>query len=438
MAATIRVAPAAGPVVPVPHGDQHGPLMSRPHVPDDVVDASGGDRIACVGPEPFDAAASACCTINTSTDRTEVRMARTTALMLQIVTGDPRPIGRQIVDGALDDARLLLQLVLGRDIVTERIATTSDADRAEWPLLADTEYGGLAAMLDDRKRFFRLSCPVQTADATPPRKRASATDRFRFTGDIDSLALPRGGPKKLRAVTQAEVSYTSNRLDDSETFHVTAYAGYDLARAPRRQFIPFVGFEREQTRQSGPDDNGTSRISAGFLYGAEFDSSDTISVAPLYVVDRIHDSRIASLRAAWTPGFLYRFDALSMGNARRMGPLLARMDLQLRAQAGRVIDAGDSTELADTDDYFRLGPALRLELWPTAEHGLLSRLSADAGYRRFFRMSGPEDVEWWGAGINYSIEPTDHVTIRYSYEQGEDEETLVKSRLWKLVLGVRF
>jgi GntR family transcriptional regulator len=26
-------------------------------------------------------------------------MARTTALMLQIVTGDPRPIGRQIVDG---------------------------------------------------------------------------------------------------------------------------------------------------------------------------------------------------------------------------------------------------------------------------------------------------------------------------------------------------
>lgn len=290
--------------------------------------------------------------------------------------------------GALDDARLLLQLVLGRDIVTERIATTSDADRAEWPLLADTEYGGLAAMLDDRKRFFRLSCPVQTADATPPRKRASATDRFRFTGDIDSLALPRGGPKKLRAVTQAEVSYTSNRLDDSETFHVTAYAGYDLARAPRRQFIPFVGFEREQTRQSGPDDNGTSRISAGFLYGAEFDSSDTISVAPLYVVDRIHDSRIASLRAAWTPGFLYRFDALPMGNARRMGPLLARMDLQLRAQAGRVIDAGDSTELAGTDDYFRLGPALRLELWPTAEHGLLSRLSADAGYRRFFRMSG--------------------------------------------------
>ena len=340
--------------------------------------------------------------------------------------------------GALDDARQLLKSVLGRDIATERRAMPSDADRAEWPLLADTEYGELAASLDEGKRFFRLSCPVITADATPVRKQASVTDRFRLTGDIDSLSLPRGGPKKLRAITQAEVSYTANRIDDNETFHVSAYAGYDFARTPRRQFIPFVGFEREQTRQSGPDDDGTSRISAGFLYGAQFKSSDTISVAPLYVVDRIHESRIASLRAAWTPGFLYHFDALPMGNPRPMGPVLARMDLQLRAQVGRVIDAGDSMELADTDDYFRLGPAFRLQLWPTAEHGLLSRLSADAAYRRFFRMSGPEDVEWWGAGINYSIEPTDHVTIRYSYEQGEDEETLEKSRQWKLVFGVRF
>lgn len=376
---------------------------------------------------------------DTNKDSTETMRERVDALLdAGYCEGAGKDLCADGDAGALDDARLLLQSVLGRDIVTERIATPSDADRAEWPLLADTEYGGLAAMLDDRKRFFRLSCPVQTTGATPPRKRASATDGFRLTGDIDSLALPRGGPKRLRAVTQAEVSYTSNRLDDSETIQVTAYAGYDFARTPGRQFIPFLGFEREQTRQSGPDDDGTSKVSTGFLYGVDFESFDTISVAPLYVVDRIHDSRVATLRAAWTPGFLYNIDALPMGDGRNFGPVIARMDLQLRAQAGRVIDAGDSPELADTDDYFRLGPAFRLELWPTSEHWLLSRLSADVGYRRFFRMSGPEDVEWWGAGINYSIEPTDHVTIRYSYEHGEDEETLEKSRQWKLVLGVRF
>lgn len=339
---------------------------------------------------------------------------------------------------AMDDARTLLEVVLGEDIAIEQVATTTDADRAEWPRLADEEFGRLAAILDERKRFFRLSCPTQTADAAPQRKRASVTDRFRLTGDIDSLTLRRDTANDLRAVTQAEVSYTANRLDDSETFQVTAYAGYDFARTENRQFIPFVGFEREQTRQSGPDDDGTSRVSAGFVYGAEFESYDSLFVTPLYVVDRIHDSRIASLRASWTPGFLYRIDALPMGNARPLGPLVARMDLQLRAQAGRVIDAGDSAELADTDDYFRIGPAFALELWPTSGNAFLSRLSADAAYRRFFRVSGPADVEWWGAGINYSVQSNDHVTIRYSYEHGEDEETLEKSKQWKLVLGVRF
>lgn len=339
---------------------------------------------------------------------------------------------------ALDDARWTLQSIMGREIVTERMAVTSEADRAEWPLLADADYGGLAAALDDRKRFFRLSCPTSTADTPPPPKRRSAAERFRLTGDIDSLLLPRGSAAKLRAVTQAEVSYTANRLDDTDTFQVTAYAGYDFANRAFRKAIPFIGFERAQTRQPGPDEDGTSKVSAGFLYAAEFESLDQLSIAPLYVVDRIQDSRVASLRASWTPGFLYRVDALPMGNARVMGPLVVRMDLQLRAQAGRVVDAGTSSALADTDDYARLGPAIGFEFWPNSGRWPLSRLSADAGYRKFFRLSGPEDVEWWGAGINYSIEPTDHVTVRYSYEHGEDEETLEKTRQWKLMLGIRF
>ncbi|GAB3344929.1 hypothetical protein [Lysobacter tyrosinilyticus] len=341
--------------------------------------------------------------------------------------------------GSLDDVRLLLQSALGADIVAERVATPSAQDKLDWPLLADPEYGGIAEMLDERKRFRRLSCAERTASASAkPKPAASGTDRLRLTGDIESLSLPRGGPQELRAVTQAEVAYTDNRLEDSQTFQVSAFLGYDFAKAPHRQAIPFLGYEREQTKQSGPDDDGTSKISAGFLYAAEFESLDQLSLAPLYVADRIQDSRIATLRAAWTPGFLYGIDGLPMDGTKDIGPFAVRMNLQLRAQAGRVIDAGTSEDLLDVDDYVRLGPAFKLELWPRTERWLLSRITADAAYRHFFRLSGPHDVEWWSAGINYSIEPTDHVTVRYSYEQGEDEETLEKSKLWKLTFGVRF
>lgn len=376
---------------------------------------------------------------DTNQDGTETLRERVTAILdVGYCSGAGKGLCAEGDAGALDDARSRLQSILGSEIVTERVATTSGLDRAEWPLLEDTEYGGLAAILDDRKRFFRLSCPARTADAAPPRKRASGVDRLRITGDIDSLSLPRGGPKKLRAVTQAEVSYADNRLDDSQTVQVTAYLGYDFAQSADRQAIPFVGYEREQTRQPGPDEDGTSKVSAGFLYAAEFESLDRVSIAPLYVEDRIHDSRIASLRATWTPGFLYNIDRLPMGGTRDIGPLAVRMDLQLRAFAGRVLEAGSSETLADSEDYARLGPAFRLELWPLSERWPWSRLSADAGYRRFFKLSGPDEVEWWGAGINYSIEPTDHVTVRYSYEHGEDEETLEKTRQWKLMLGIRF
>lgn len=378
--------------------------------------------------------------LDTNQDGTETMRERVAALLdVNYCSSVGKDLCMDGDTGSLDDARLLLQTIMGEDIVAETLTTPSAADQVEWPLLADPEYGRIAAMLDERRRFYRLTCPARTADAPRPQKRASGVDGLRLTGDIDSLSMPRGGREELRALTQAEVSYTNNRLEDSETFQVSAYLGYDFSNVALRQAIPFIGFEREQVRQLGPDDDGSSKVSIGFLYAADFDKSlDQLSIAPLYVVDRITDSRVASLRAAWTPGLLYRIDQLPMGQADDVGPFTVLMNLQLRAHAGRVIEVGSSEQLADSEDYVRLGPAFRLDLWPKSDHWLLSRLSADAGYRRFFRLSGSQDVEWWGAGINYSIEPTDHVTLRYSYEHGEDEETLEKTKQWKLILGIRF
>ena len=85
-----------------------------------------------------------------------------------------------------------------------------------------------------------------------------------------------------------------------------------------------------------------------------------------------------------------------------------------------------------------MGPAAKLELWPDSRQAFLSRISADFAYRRFFALEGSDEVEWWSAGVNYAFDKEDHATLRWSYEQGEDEETLVKSDQWKVTFGVRF
>lgn len=340
--------------------------------------------------------------------------------------------------GALDDVRWLLQFWVEQHIRLERVATPTSEDEAEWPMLSDTEYGKLAEILDDRRRYQKLFCADRTAAAPVPQKRSKVVDRLRVTGDIDSLSLPRGGPALLRAVSQAEVAYTDNRLLDSETFQIKAFAGYDIASAPSRQAIPFVGFERGQTRKPGPDPAGTSKVSAGFLYAAALESLDKVGLAAIHVTDRVLDSRQVSVRATWSPGFLHSINGFPMERARDFGLVTARTNLQLSGQVWRVQDAGRNEALAEARNYALIGPVFNAEFWPSYDRGLLSRLSADVEYRRLFKVSGPHDVERFGAGLNYSIEPTDHVTLRYSYESGDDEDTLEKTKQWKLTFGVRF
>lgn len=41
-------------------------------------------------------------------------------------------------------------------------------------------------------------------------------------------------------------------------------------------------------------------------------------------------------------------------------------------------------------------------------------------------------------GLNYSVESTDQITLRYSYEQGRHDETLKETGQWKVSPGIRY
>ena len=55
------------------------------------------------------------------------------------------------------------------------------------------------------------------------------------------------------------------------------------------------------------------------------------------------------------------------------------------------------------------------------------------------RVSGDrERISSFKAGLNYWIAGSDHVSFRYGYEVGRDEDTLKEFDVSKLGIGVRF
>lgn len=135
-----------------------------------------------------------------------------------------KPVCAEGDQGSLDDVRNLLEGMIGTTVVAERISTPTALDIRDRPMLDDAEYGEMAQVFDENKRYFRLSCAARPVDANAVVADAAPKfERFRLTGDIDSLALPRGSREKLGAVAQAEISYVDDREEDSQTFNVAAF-----------------------------------------------------------------------------------------------------------------------------------------------------------------------------------------------------------------------
>lgn len=349
---------------------------------------------------------------------------------------------------SLDAARENLIAFLARsDVSTTARRLPSALEIREWRWLGDESYAHYAQLLDSEERFVAIQCRTPEPQPGPGvAVRESSPDlesRLRVTQTVDGLSLARGTPDKLAKVPQAEISYVDDRIADTRTFNIVSVVGIDLANKSTQQLIPFVHFARRRVKDkdgvvSTDAKNNISQWGFGLVYGATLNSYDVISATPLFTADDVADSRQASIRVNWTPGFLQSLDALPFERSRRIGPIAVGLGFQAIVQGGHVFDAGTSVELAENGDYLRAGGNLTGNIWSLVDVPILSALSADVSYKHLFRLSGPRRVTWFEAGLNYSVESTDHITLRYSYERGRDDETLKPTDQWKVSLGIRY
>ncbi|MCD9026757.1 hypothetical protein LDO26_00820 [Luteimonas sp. BDR2-5] len=335
----------------------------------------------------------------------------------------------------LDIAQMNLRNFLDRHVDITLVAEPSASDIKDRPLLGSTEYGAYVRALDERRRFSRIECKPRSVTADLPQP----PHRIRISNTVEGLSLRRGTPSLLAAVPQAELSYVDDKVADSSTTDVSVVIGYELSRSAETTLLPYL--EARHKRVSGEDadtDADTKKWGAGFVYGRVFESLDEISIAPHYAIDRSTDAEFAVLKAAWAPGFLLNIDQLPFGGSREYRSFAWKLDARLLTEVGKVFEVGTSEISEDDANYVRSGPALSATVWLLSDNVILSRLSLDARYKNLVRIDGPGPLIRFSAGINYSPEKTDHFSLRLSYDQGKEDDTLKRVEGWKLSFGVRY
>ena len=109
----------------------------------------------------------------------------------------------------------------------------------------------------------------------------------------------------------------------------------------------------------------------------------------------------------------------------------------MHAEIGTVLDAGEKTTLDEEDKFVRLGPKLKLELWPTAE--LLERVSLNVGTHYLWGFfGGPSTSHLWEAGLNFRLDESGHVQFQSEYRKGEVPLTNEQTETFLVGLGVKF
>ncbi|KQN37454.1 hypothetical protein ASG37_10415 [Sphingomonas sp. Leaf407] len=314
------------------------------------------------------------------------------------------------------------------------------------------------AHFERRDTFTGLDCgPPAASLATPLAAKETVGDQLRtppllMGKDIDSLSVQRGADRDrsaLQKVAPAEIGVEVDRVKNTRTVAIDAVLGWRAVDTESITLIPFVQYVRSNVRdrEAGTDDR-SGKLGLGIV-GNGFIGNEQFAFAPRYARDLVDRSELLSVRMTWRPGFLYKLDTFQRalpfacsergkgGNCRPGTGLGLWTDFQLVSAFGTVLREGADPLLTRGREFVRVGPSASAHLF--GNEGLFRDLSLNVFYKHLFRLSGDgtaiEDVR---VDVNYWIAGSPNVSLVYGYERSRDEETLKRTDLWRLGLGVRF
>ena len=320
------------------------------------------------------------------------------------------------------------------------------ANRAGDALPVDLGPIDLHDLLDPVGRTVQVRCVAlpekaeekEAEEKDEPYWRENGDGGFRLSGDIDNLSKNRGS---LGAVKAAELSITSDLIEDETAYRVNAVAGYafDVTGGDDIQtsFIPFL----EAERVTSGNETQIDTLGAGFQLAATVNWPGTLisefAVTPIYNTDSDFESQTGTLKFRWTPS-LAPGAGFPLGPPQVYGPIELRLGLDLLADAGRVFYEGDQDNLDDEGNFLRLGSRASMQV-RGAQSIMFRQFELQIANRYLYNVDTAfEHINQFDAALAYLFPGNENYQLSFAYSNGRDENSLELYEFWQTQFGIRF
>ena len=300
-------------------------------------------------------------------------------------------------------------------------------------------------LLDDGARRARIRCvalPIMPDDADKSVQihwQENGDGGFRLAGDIDNLSKSRGS---LGGVKAAELSITSDLIEDETAYRVNGVAGYafDVAGGGDIQtsFIPFI----EAERVTSGSETQIDTLGAGFQQAATVTWPSVLrsefAFTPVYNTDSDFESQTGTLKFRWTPSLDGNRAWFPLGFPKVFGPIELRLGLDLLLDAGRVFDEGDQDNLDGEGNFLRLGNQTAMQV-RGAPNNLFRQFELKLANRYLHNVDTAfENINQFDAALAYLFPGNEHYQLSFAYSNGRDENSLELYEFWQTQFGIRF
>lgn len=317
-------------------------------------------------------------------------------------------------------------------------------DEADNALLGKAEDIAARDLLELEQPAIEIQCVAlpeisqPTEQATQSYWQENGDSGFRLSGDVDNLSKNRGS---LGAVKAAELSITSDLIEDETAYRVNAVAGYafDLAGGADFQtsLIPFLSAERVTSGSETQID----RLGVGFQQAVTVNWPGNLisefAISPIYETDSDFESHTGTLKFRWTPT-LAENAAFPLGFSQVYGPAELRLGLDFLADAGRVFDEGDQGNLDGEGSFLRFGNQAALQL-RGAPGNLFRQLELQIANRFLYNVDAEfEQINQFDAALAYLFPGNEHYQLSIAYSNGRDDNSLELFEFWQTQFGIRF
>lgn len=244
-----------------------------------------------------------------------------------------------------------------------------------------------------------------------------------------------GDETNFKKASAAEFSYIDDRSNSNTVWSIKGIAMLPITLGEKEDFVFVPSLEVNRLSNAKNEDKEVDtlifRSSLGWV-GEHGNTDWYFSLSPTHTTDSDFDTNIKSIDLSVSPintnfGF---GGSMSVGES-----MLIRNSLSMNFDFGKIYNNGGNENLIEGEEFFRIGPAMKLEAWFYKN----DRFKAEFNYGFYKKISGDlRSKKLFKAALEYKLNEKGNYVLKTSYTNGDTSNKLENEDTLAFGLGVKF